>query len=336
LLASLIFIPVLADLLSSSVSQSDFWSRFLPGLYYACIVIAGLEFGWKMGLGFAVIAGICHGIIGRVLTASPYPQLQAQLLAFLIVGFALFELRRRDMEKRNSAIKTAPAEPQKEACLELVSAMTHEVLGQIRTPFGSIEGAAFVAAHPSEPPAKREEFLRIIISECKRIHGILFELEESTEMVALSCRPTDASSILSEVARQAAMEFPDPNISLRIEVAPDLPLLWCDPVRIEQSMVPFVTGAMHSIRGGGEILLAADRKNSHARLQLRILEQTVRGSDPASGVGAFSSTFQALQGTRILAARRIALQHGGTITFDETGHLKKLLCLTLPLYGQTS
>jgi signal transduction histidine kinase len=336
LLAALVLVPVAADLLSALAPHSDFWPRFLPGVYYACIVIAGLEFGWKTGLGVAMISGILHAIIGRMLTASPYVQLEAQLLAFLIVGFALFELRRHDSEQRGQIARAATRDSQSDACLDLVSAMTHELLGQIRTPFASIEGAAFIAAQPCEPRAKREEFLGIIMKECKRIQGILFDLEESTEMVALSCRPTDASSILSEVARMAAMEFPEPNISLRIEVAPDLPLLWCDPVQIEQTMAPFVTGAMQSIGGSGEILLAADRKNGHARLQMRILEQTVRGSDPAAGVGSFSSTFQAPQGTRVLAARRTALQHGGTITFDETGHLKKLICLTLPLYGQTS
>jgi hypothetical protein len=97
-------------------------------------------------------------------------------------------------------------------------------------------------------------------------------------------------------------------------------------------LIPFVTGAMLSMPGGGEIVFAADRQNSHARIQLRALGQTVRGSDPAAGRGAYSSTFDAPGGMSVLAARRTVLQHGGTTTLDQTGPLKKLISLTLPLY----
>jgi hypothetical protein len=181
-------------------------------------------------------------------------------------------------------------------------------------------------------PDKRCEFLGIIMNECKRVDAILSELDACTEIIPLACRPTDASSMLGEVIRLAAMEHPDPAISLRIEVAPDLPQRWCDPIRIQQTIVPFVTGLTLGMPGGGEILLAANRQNGHARIQLRVLGQTLRSSDPAEGRGAYSSTFDAPGGVRILAARRTVLQHGGTITLDQTGPLKKMVSLTLPLY----
>jgi hypothetical protein len=89
---------------------------------------------------------------------------------------------------------------------------------------------------------------------------------------------------------------------------------------------------MLGMPGGGEILLAANRKNGHTRIQLRVLGQTLRSSDPEEGRGTYSSTFDAPGGVGILAARRTVLQQGGTITLDQTGPLKKMVCLTLPLY----
>jgi hypothetical protein len=73
-------------------------------------------------------------------------------------------------------------------------------------------------------------------------------------------------------------------------------------------------------------------EDGHARIQLRVQGQTLRSSDPAEGRGAYSSTFDASGGVRILAARRTVLQQGGTITLDQTGPLKKMISLTLPLY----
>jgi hypothetical protein len=139
-------------------------------------------------------------------------------------------------------------------------------------------------------------------------------------------------NMAGEVIRLAAMEHPDPAISLRIEVAPDLQQMWWDPIRARQTIVPFVTGVLLSMSGGGEILLAANRQNGHSRIQLRVLGQTLRSSDPAEGRGAYSSTLDAPGGVRILAALRTVLQHGGMITLDQTIRLEKMVSLTLPLY----
>src|SRR5262249_52875264 len=90
-----IAIPILADLIAALAHASAFWSEFIPGLYYAAIVFVGLRLGWKAGLGFTVLSGISHAVIGNFLSASPMIRLRASGLAFLIVGFALIEERRR-------------------------------------------------------------------------------------------------------------------------------------------------------------------------------------------------------------------------------------------------
>jgi nitrogen-specific signal transduction histidine kinase len=138
--------------------------------------------------------------------------------------------------------------------------------------------------------------------------------------------------MLSEIVRLSALEVPDPTIALRTEVASDLSPAWCDKEEILQVIVPFVTSAMNSMPGGGEIMLAADRQNGHARIRLKILGQTTRASDPAAGRGPFSSTFDAGASLRLLAARRTMLQHGGMIQVEQAGQTMRLLSVTIPLY----
>jgi signal transduction histidine kinase len=334
LLGLLALMPVAADIIATVAFPARAWSQLLPGLYYACIVIAGLEYGWRAGLVLALVAGISRWIILGMFLSTPFVHLEAQLVAFLIVAFAFLENRRRRL-RTNSAPAAPPGYGQLvrvSQCMEQVTEISSELLRDLRTPFASIEGAAFILSDTSTSARSRDEFVEIILQECKRVEGLLADLGNSTEVVPLSCRFTDAASLLSEVVRLAALQRPDPGVSLRIEVAPNLPPLWCDPVRIQQTILPFLTSAMEAMGGGGELLLAADRQDGQVRIQLKVLGQTVRAGDPAGGRGAFSSTFDSPRGACVLAARRTVLQHGGTIAVDQSGPLKKLLFLSLPLY----
>jgi signal transduction histidine kinase len=334
-LIALIVVPVVADLLSATASPSGFWAEFLPTLYYAGIVIGGLQFGWKTGLSLALLSAICHSVIGRVLLASPIMRLEASVLAFLVVGFAFIEERRRSAPQ--TTLKSVPAPlgaGEEKQCVEQISSLASELLRELRTPFASIEGAAYILEEGgADNDESRREFVEIIRSECRRVNRILSDIEECTEIIPLKCTRTDAATVLGEIMRLSALGHPDPAVSLRIEVAPDLPPLWCDAVRVEQTMVPFVTSAMSGMTGGGQILLSAVREGDQARIQLRTLGQTIQGADPFTGRGQYSATFEADSGIRVLAARRTILQHGGTIAVEENGHIKKLSSLTLPLYN---
>ena len=333
LLAGIILVPIAADLLAATVAPSAFWSEFLPTLYYAGIVIGGLQFGWRAGLSLALLSAVSHTLIARLLLASPILRLEAAVLAFLVVGFAFLEDRRRSSPPPTKPEPHPLGASGGEECIQQVAAIASELLREIRTPFASVEGAAYILEESGADLENRREFVDIIRFECRRVNRILSEMEECTEVVPLKCAPTDAATVLGEVVRLSALGHPDPAICLRIEVAPDLPPLWCDATRVEQTMVPFVTSAMDGMTGGGEILLSAAREGDHARIQLRTLGQTIQGGDPYSGRGQYSSTFDASSGVRILAARRNILQHGGTIAVEEIGHIKKLSSLTLPLYN---
>jgi signal transduction histidine kinase len=207
-----------------------------------------------------------------------------------------------------------------------------EVLREIRTPVASIEGAAFILADTNEAD-NPGEFLEIIRTECDRLKRAMADISDCTESLPLRCEPADVASLLAEIVHLSALEHPDPNIVLRTEVASSLPPVWCDVTRIRQAIVPFVTSTMDSMLSGGRILLAADRVDGHCRIQLKILEQTVRASDPGSGCGPYSSTSDPTAGHRNMASWRTVMQHGGTIRVEENGQTGKLQFLTLPLYN---
>jgi signal transduction histidine kinase len=333
LFVALAVCPVIAELISTNASPQGFWVYFVPSLYYVSIVIGGLAIGWKAGLALACIAGFSHAIISHFLMSGPLIRLEAELLAFLIVGFAFVEERRKATKR---IVQLAPHRGWVDAktCVEQVSEIATELLRQIRTPLASIEGAAFILKEEGSGLANPAEFVEIIERECRRVNAVLAEVNACTQARPLTCEAADLGSILAETARLAALEVPDPHISLRTEVAPNLPLVWCDKRQILEVLVPFVATTMRALsQGGGEVLLAADEVDGQARIRISVLGQTLRASDPAAGYGAFSSAFDEAGGLRLLAARRTVLEHGGTIQIAQTGSQKRLQFVTIPLYN---
>src|SRR5215469_4486081 len=111
LFALLASIPVLADLVATTLVPTAFWVQLVPSLYYAAIVIAGLTLGWKLGLGMAFFSGVAHALIEYFLATNPLPRLGAEVIAFLVVGFALIEGRRLVNKRRGQASAKAESGP---------------------------------------------------------------------------------------------------------------------------------------------------------------------------------------------------------------------------------
>jgi signal transduction histidine kinase len=335
LVGALLVVPVISDIIASTAALPVFWAQFLPNLYYAAIVVAGLEYGWKAGLSLAIFSAVSHALVDTIFLSKALLQLEASTLAFLIVGFAFFERRRSSTELPPPAVSARIGNGNQ--AVSQLAEVSSELLREVRTPFASIEGAAYLLEESGSNFENQKEFVEIIRNECRRVNRILTEIEQSTNIIPLHMAAVDPATLLSEVVRQAALAHPDPAIKLRIDVSPELPPLWCDAAQVEQSIVPFVTSAMSGMGSGGEFLLAAHRENGHARIQLRIIGQSIQATDPVVGRGKYSATFDASCGVRVVAARRTIMQHGGTVVVEQSGHIKRISSLTLPLYnGQTS
>jgi len=251
---------------------------------------------------------------------------------FLVVGFAFIEQRRKLSVQTKFANQNERIDCS--LCVEQVSEIASAMLREIRTPLASIEGAAFILKDDEGDVADPIEFIQIIHRECRRVQDVLAEIAGCAEMHPLTFAAADVGSLLEEAVRLSALEVPDPSIALRTDVDENLPMVWCDKKQILDILVPSITGTMRAITGGGEVLLAADRSNGHARIRLAVLGQTVRAADPAGGRrGPFSSLDHDGGALRLLTARRILLQHGGTLQVAETGLSKKLQSITIPLYN---
>lgn len=114
----------------------------------------------------------------------------------------------------------------------LISTVSHE----LRTPLSAIKGYAstLLAEDVIWDPASQKEFLRIILQEADRLNDLVGNLLDLSRLEAgrlrLQLQELDVRAIIQKAFQNASKE---PEASLEIEIAPDVPTVYADPLRLE-------------------------------------------------------------------------------------------------------
>jgi PAS domain S-box-containing protein len=138
---------------------------------------------------------------------------------------------------------------------EFVSTISHE----LRTPLAAIYGAALTLRR--EEPAlesQREGLLDVIAGESERLARIVNDilwasrLESGTLHVAVeSCDPHKLAATVVEATKA---HLP-PNVTIALEVAPDLPAVEADPDKVRQVLTNLVDNAVKYSPDGGAVVV---------------------------------------------------------------------------------
>ncbi len=114
----------------------------------------------------------------------------------------------------------------------LISTVSHE----LRTPLATLKGYAstLLAEDVTWDDKSRREFLRIISDEADRLSQLVSNLLDLSRLEAgrlrLQKQEVDVQQIIRQAFQNASKE---PETSLEIELAPDLPPIYADPLRLE-------------------------------------------------------------------------------------------------------
>ncbi len=136
------------------------------------------------------------------------------------------------------------------------------------------------------------------------------------------------ANLLCLVRPQALLE----NVEIACTVSPGLPLVFADPVQVEQVLVNLILNAVQAMRphGGGRLSVTLDTKDGSAQVRIG---DTGPGIAPANRRRLFDPFFTTRPdgaGLGLFSCRRIAEAHGGTVTVrSRPGHTQ--FTLRLPL-----
>jgi len=251
--------------------------RFFRQMFFSLLAVA-----LAMAAAYAIALGIVKPV--RRLTEAARRFGAGDLTARVIVeggGSSMGELgatfnqMAQEIEQRENELKTLDRLKS-----EFVSNVSHE----LRTPLTTIKTLTRVLQSNKISAAEREEFLGTIAEECDRqidfVQNLLNLSRIESGAYKVSLAPFDVVTILSRTIEAHAKTATSRRLTLELNLPQNnLPHALTDPVPLRQIFSSLVENAMKYTPEGGEIVVAARRKNKRIAVEITDSGCGVRAED---------------------------------------------------------
>jgi two-component system sensor kinase FixL len=223
-----------------------------------------------------------------------------------------------------------------------VGALTTTLAHELNQPLTAILSNAEAAEQLLEGPAPRLEGLREILQDIvkddrraveviRRLRGLL--AKGTVEPAAL-----DVNEIVAEVARLVSADAAVRDVSVRLDLAPDLPPVWGDRVQLQQVILNLLLNALDAMadadRGGRRLLLETARGGPRdVRIAVRDSGTGLDAATLGQIFEAFYSTKSTGMGMGLTIARQIVEAHGGRLEAGNNAEGGATFSFTLPTGG---
>ena len=199
------------------------------------------------------------------------------------------------------------------------------LLHEVRSPVAALRVIVDAVRRDDLEPSALREVVGLALAACRGIERIV------TDVTAASVRPEDVDP--GSLVRAAAAAASLSGARVRARVAPGLPRVSADPLRLRQALDNLVSNAL--VHGGpdAEVVVSAVSDGSHVLLtvadtgvgipeeeQSRIFEPGVRFDRATTGTGL-----------GLMVTRAIAEGHGGTLTVESQPGRGSMFTIGLPI-----
>ena len=196
---------------------------------------------------------------------------------------------------------------------------------EVRSPVAALSAIAETLRDESVEPSARRELADLVVSACLGIQRVVTD----AAVASIRLEEVDPGRLVRETVAAATLG----GARVRAEVAPVLPLLEADLLRLRQALDNLVSNALTHSGSGGEVVVSAVADGNRVRLSVsdsgdgipsdeqdRIFDPGVRldTGRPGSGLG-------------LAVARAIADAHGGTLTVESAPGEGAAFTIALPI-----
>jgi two-component system sensor histidine kinase KdpD len=224
---------------------------------------------------------------------------------------------------------------------ELRAALFSSVTHDLRTPLASIKaGVTSLLTGTVHDPDQQRELLTTVLEETDRLNRVVGNLMDLARVRAGALMPAREATDVEEVvlAVVARMRAQLATVQIRLQIRPDLPEVFVDPVQLDQILTNVIeNAALHSPRGGDVIVSAALYRGF---VQIRVSDQG-RGIPPAERQRVFEAFYRGDAeperpgtGLGLAIVQAIVLAHGGRIWIDGAPGGGAVIAFELPVVGE--
>ncbi|MEW5765571.1 MAG: sensor histidine kinase [Acidobacteriota bacterium] len=281
-------------------------------LCYVPIILAALWFGTRGGLivGSAISAAtlpLALRFEGPLLDNQDFMEILFYLGLGLLTGL-LVDRREADRARAMELGRRLEAAERFAAAGRVASGVAHE----IRTPLGSIQGAAEILAEDYPPDHVRRPFFEILLQEIDRLRRVVDEFLDLGRSI-----PLNPGTVRAEDAVQDVIRALNPAAGLAgVVLEADVPrgcLVEADPHRLHQALANLVLNAIQVSPPSSRVKVAASERPEGCAFAVEDEGPGLPGGSEAKLFEPFFTRRKDGTGLGLALVKQIADAHGGKV-----------------------
>lgn len=212
--------------------------------------------------------------------------------------------------------------------------MTAQIAHELRNPLTSIRGAAQLLQQ-TDPNGACAEFARIILNEVDSLNRIAEDFLDFARPLQLRTQPVPLGDLLRDFVQVWRPVCRERGVSLRLNAARDLPILWIDALRLNQVLRNLTLNACQAMPDGGTLTVSG-RHDRAQQLAVISVRDTGLGMTPEEAARVFEPFFTTKAkgtGLGLAVVRKLVEAHGGTIDLTSKPGKGSTFTLRLPALG---
>lgn len=344
---------VISGLHYSTALQMQHAHDIYRRLYYLPIVLGGLWFTLRGGLGAAIAASLLflpHVVLQWGHHPVSQPEQYLEILLYNVIGGLTGFLAGREQAQKLAHQEAARRLEESYRTLSVQSDQIREIeeqlrradrlstLGElsaglaheIRNPLGSIRGTAEILRDGVAADDPRCEFADILIKEVDRLNRVLEDFLRFARQAPVERGVFDLNAVVREVLDLTRRQAGRHDVEVVADLA-GLPALAGDGGQLRQALLNLVLNALQAMPAGGRLHVVTRRADGRAEVAIADTGPGIAPGEEERIFRTFVTNRPDGTGLGLPISQRIVVSHGGRIGVSATPGGGATFTVTLPL-----
>ena len=225
------------------------------------------------------------------------------------------------------------------------SDLISEVVHELRTPLSSMVGYSKMLTMPSIADEIKSDFANVIHREATRLGQLVNDFLDWSRLesgrVRLAREPVDLRQAIDEAIRIVEPEARERDITIDIQVPPDLPAVTGDLARLKQVLINLTSNATKYNRDGGRVGIQVAAQDGTVSVAVSDTGYGIAAQDLPRVFERFyrvAVSEKQVKGTGLglSIAKQIVELHGGEMTVESEVNVGSTFSFTLPVGRPTA